>query len=73
MLEASAQNAKSVKTRVFPGGPTCESAKTKVTICGGRSGKVIRDGGKSSVPLVEIDTFLSSQEQNTNPTNLPFN
>jgi hypothetical protein len=47
MLEASAQNDENIKTRVYLRGPTCEIAKSKSNHLRWRSGKMIRDGGKS--------------------------
>lgn len=48
MLEASAQSDENIKTRVYLGGPKCEIAKSKSHHLRGRSGKIIRDRGKSS-------------------------
>jgi hypothetical protein len=74
MLEASAQNYENVKTRVYLGRRTCEIAKSKIHYLRERSGKMIRDGGKSSIFFfVKIDTFLTPQDQNTNPAKPPFN
>jgi hypothetical protein len=48
MLEASAQSVENIKTRAYLGGPKCEIAKSKSHHLRGRSGKMIRYGGKSS-------------------------
>jgi len=47
--------------------------KAKVTIFGGGAEKLLGMAAKVRILLVKIDTFLTPQDQNTNPANMPFN
>jgi len=72
MLEASAQNDENVKTRVYLGWLTCETAKIKVAIFGGGVEKWLGVAAKVRILFVKIDTFLTPQDQNTSPEKPAF-